>query len=343
MRVLKNTLYVQTPDSWLHKQGENVVLKVDRETVGRVPVHKLQSIVCFGNVTVTSPLMAHCWQNAISISFLDQFGRFQARVEGPTTGNVLLRREQYRIADDQERTLSTCHTFLLGKFYNQRQVVNRCLRDYRDTLTEEAVNTLEYTQKRLRVGIKKALTLSSLQDLLGLEGELARQYFAAFKVLIRNEDFEFYGRTRNPPTDRVNALLSLAYVILTHDCRSALETVGVDPYCGFYHQLRPGRASLALDIVEEFRPVADRFVLSLINRKQVNKSSFEVQDNGAVSLTESGRRTFFKAWQDRKQDELNHAWFEEKAPLGLFPLLQAQIMARYIRGDIDSYVPFLWK
>lgn len=343
MRPLKNTLFVQTQGAWLNKQGENVVMSIDYEVKGRVPIHKLDAIVCFGQVSISPALMAHCTDNAITITHLNQYGKFQARIEGAVSGNVLLRREQYRISDDSERIQPICHTIILGKVHNQRQVIRRYLRDYKNQLDEATIDKLESAQQRLEHGLNKILATQNLPDLLGREGEMASTYFSVFPHFIRNADFSFPKRTRNPPTDAVNALLSFTYTLMTHDCRSALETVGLDPACGVFHQLRPGRPSLALDLVEEFRPIVDRFVLSLINKKQLGKSDFKQEASGAVWLKDEARQTFFKAWHDRKQQTIYHDWFEETVPFGLLPHLQATIMARHIRGDIDAYIPFLWK
>lgn len=343
MRPLKNTLYVQTQGAWLHKEGENIVMNVERETKGRVPIHKLDALVCIGQVSLSPALMAHCTDNGITITHLNQFGKFQARIEGAVSGNVLLRREQYRINDDAPRNQAICHSIVLGKVHNQRQVIRRYLRDYKDSLSKDDFNQLDNAQNKLKHGLSKILLCENLPDLLGREGEMASVYFAVFALFIRNPDFGFDSRQRRPPRDPINALLSFAYTLMTHECRSACESVGLDPACGFFHQLRPGRASLALDLVEEFRPMVDRFVLSLVNKKQLTVKDFNVQENGAVLLNDAGRNTFFKAWHDRKQQQIYHEWFAETAPFGLLPHLQATIMARHVRGDSDAYVPFLWK
>lgn len=343
MRPLKNTLYVQTQNAWLNKDGENIVMKVEREVKGRLPIHKIDGIVCFGQVALSPALMAHCTANGITITFLNQFGKFQARVEGSVSGNVLLRREQYRISDDSERSLVISQTMILAKVFNHRQVIRRYLRDYKDNLDENSQTRLDRAQKYLELGLNRIVQTQNNAELLGREGEMAGEYFAVFPHFIRNADFDFHKRTRNPPTDSINALLSFAYTLMTHECRSSLETVGLDPNSGFFHQLRAGRPSLALDLVEEFRPMLDRFVLSLINKKQFGKKDFTTLENGAVALKDDARQLFLKAWHDRKQQTLYHDWFEEAVPFGLLPHLQATIMARHIRGDIDSYVPFLWK
>ncbi|GAA0314072.1 type I-C CRISPR-associated endonuclease Cas1c [Psychrobacter aestuarii] len=343
MRPLKNTLFIQTQGAWLNKQGENIVMNIDYEVKGRVPIHKLEALVCFGQVSISPALMAHCTDNGITITHLNQYGKFQARIEGAVSGNVLLRREQYRISDNPERVQPICHSIILGKVHNQRQVIRRYLRDYKAQLDATIINSLDAAQQRLGYGLNKILAAQNLPDLLGREGEMASIYFGVFPHFIRNTDFEFKKRTRNPPTDMVNALLSFSYTLMTHECRSALETIGLDPACGMFHQLRPGRASLALDLVEEFRPMIDRFVLSLINKRQLGTSDFKQEVNGAVHLKEQSRQIFFKAWHERKQQSIYHEWFEETVPFGLLPHLQATIMARHIRGDIDAYVPFLWK
>ena len=343
MRPIKNTLFVQTQGAWLNKQGENVVMNIDHEVKGRVPIHKLDAIVCFGQVSISPALMAHCTDNAITITHLNQYGKFQARIEGAVSGNVLLRREQYRIGDDPKRVQPICHSIILGKVHNQRQVVRRYLRVYKSQLDTEVVERLESVQIRLEHGLHKILATENLPDLLGREGEMASLYFSVFPYFIRNSDFHFAKRTRNPPTDAMNALLSFTYTLMTHECRSALETVGLDPACGVFHQLRAGRPSLALDLVEEFRPIVDRFVLSLVNKKQLSKSDFKTEASGAVWLKDEARSIFFRAWHDRKQQTIYHEWFEETVPFGLLPHLQATIMARHIRGDIDAYIPFLWK
>lgn len=363
MRPLKNTLFVQTQGAWLNKQGENVVMNIDHQIAGRVPIHKLQAIVCFGQISLSPALMAHCTDNGITITHLNQYGRFQARIEGAVSGNVFLRREQYRISDDPKRHQPIAHSIVLGKIHNQRQVIRRYLRDYQTQLEQSTIQQLNHAQKRLENTLATLINVitdspdsinstnsptnntnsPTLAQLLGYEGDMASVYFSVFPTFIRNDNFTFTKRTRNPPTDPINALLSFTYTLLTHDCRSALETVGLDPACGFFHQLRAGRPSLALDLIEEFRPIADRFVLSLINKKQLKPSDFTQAENGAVQLKDTARQTFLKAWHERKQQTLQHDWFEETVPFGLLPHLQATIMARHIRGDIDAYVPFLWK
>ena len=343
MRPLRNVLYVQTQESWLHKDGENLVMKVDGKPLGRIPVHMLQGLVCMGQVAVSPYLMAHCAKAGITITFLDLHGKFLARVEGPVSGNVLLRRKQHLMAHDGDTSLQIAISLVTGKVYNQRSVVRRYLRDYGDTVAPEQLKALQTADKQLSHRLDVLAGSSRIADLMGREGDAARLYFEVFPHFIRHADFSFSTRERRPPRDPVNALLSLFYTLLTHDCRSALETTGLDPACGFLHQLRPGRPSLALDLAEEFRPMVERFVLSLINRRQVRVQDFECWPNGAVSLKDDVRKSLLAAWQERKQDEIRHPWFEEKVPVGLLPWLQAQLLAGHLRGDLDGYAPFLWK
>jgi CRISPR-associated protein Cas1 len=344
MRPLRNVIYVQTQNAWLHKDNDNLVMKVGDETKARVPIHKLQGLVCFGQVSISPYLMAHCAENAVTITYLNQFGKFLARVEGPVSGNVLLRRTQHLTGADRDKSVAIAITMLSGKLYNQRAVLRRYLRDYGGQVDAQGmVSELTTAEKRLNRCLQQLADCDAIDKLMGREGEAAQVYFGVFQHLIRQSDFQFDARRRRPPTDPVNALLSFCYTLLTHDCRSALETTGLDPASGFLHQLRSGRPSLALDLAEEFRPMIDRFVLSLINKRQLAINDFEEWPNGSITLKEEPRRTLLTAWQDRKQDTLMHPWFEESVPIGLLPWLQAQILARFLRGDCDSYVPFLWK
>lgn len=342
MHPLRNVIYIQTQNSWVHKDNENLVLKVGDELKARIPIHKLQGLVCFGQVSISPYLMAHCAENGITITYLNLFGKFLARVEGPISGNVLLRRTQHLTGADREKSVFIARTILTGKLFNQRAVIKRYLRDY-DKEENFALDELKTAEKRINRCLEQLTDCYSIETLMGKEGEAAQVYFGVFHHFIRQADFKFDARRRRPPTDPVNALLSFCYTLLTHDCRSALETTGLDPASGFLHQLRSGRPSLALDLVEEFRPMVDRFVLSLINKRQLTIKDFQTLPNGSVTLNDESRRTLLAAWQDRKQDTLTHAWFEELVPIGLLPWLQAQILARFLRGDCDSYVPFLWK
>lgn len=346
MRRQLNTLYVTTEGAWLKKDGANVVMEVAGEIRGRLPAHMLESLVCIGRVLVSPPLLGYCAEQGISVCYLTPNGKFLARVEGPVSGNVLLRREQYRRSDDPDGCAALVRNLLLGKVHNQRAVLGRALRDHGEGLSEEARLSLSHSHKRLRRITDRLLEAPGLELLRGLEGEAAQAYFGVFDHLIRvdNPTLRFAGRSRRPPLDAVNALLSFLYTLLTHDCRSALETVGLDPAVGFLHRDRPGRPSLALDLLEEFRPVlADRLALSLINRKQLGERDFRTLDNGAVLLKEEARKTLLTAYQERKREEIQHGFLGEKAPLGLFPYIQAQLLARHLRGDLEAYPPFLWK
>lgn len=346
MRRQLNTLYVTTDGAWLRKDGANIVMEVDGEIRARLPVHMLESLVCFGRVMASPPLLGYCAEQGITVCFLTPNGKFLARVEGPVSGNVLLRREQYRRTDDPARCGLIVRHVLLGKIHNQRAVLGRALRDHGEKLAETDEAALTHAYRRLDRLSDKLLQEASVDLLRGLEGEAAQAYFGVFDHLIRIDHpaLRFRGRSRRPPLDAVNALLSFLYTLVTHDCRSALEGVGLDPAVGFLHRDRPGRPSLALDLVEEFRPfLADRLALSLINRRQIDERDFQTMDNGAVLLKEESRKTVLTAYQERKREELRHAFLEEKAPVGLFPYLQAQLLARHLRGDLDAYPPFLWK
>lgn len=346
MRRQLNTLYVTTEGAWLRKDGANIVMEVDGEQRARLPVHMLESLVCFGRVLVSPPLLGFCAEQGISVSYMTPNGRFMARVEGPVSGNVLLRRAQYRRSDDPAACAMIVRHMLLGKIYNQRAVLGRALRDHGDKLSSEQESSLTQAHRRLDRISDKVMLEPSVDVLRGLEGEAAQSYFGVFDQLIRvsNPQLRFKGRSRRPPLDAVNALLSFLYTLVTHDCRSALESVGLDPAVGFLHRDRPGRPSLALDLLEEFRPLlADRVALSLINLRQLDERDFQTMDSGAVLLREESRKTVLTAYQERKREELRHAFIEEKAAIGLFPFLQAQLLARHLRGDLDAYPPFLWK
>lgn len=343
MKPLKNVLYVQTQGAWLHKKGENLVMNVEQQTQARIPIHKLEGVICFGRVSLSPALMAHCCENGITITHLNQYGKFLGRIEGAVSGNVLLRRSQYRIGDKPADSIAIARHFIVGKLHNQRSVIRRYQRDYKDQLDTPTSHALQHASQRLAAILPKVLHCQRLPTLLGHEGDAAAEYFGVFDTFIRQADFVFDSRNRRPPRDPVNALLSFFYTMMTHDCRSALESSGLDPASGFFHQLRPGRPSLALDLLEEFRPLVDRFVLSLINRKQLHHKDFMTKENGAVILTDNARKTALAAWQERKQQTITHEWFDESVAIGLLPWLQAQILARHLRGDCDAYVPFLWK
>jgi CRISPR-associated protein Cas1 len=338
-----NTLYVTTQGAYLNKEGETVVVNIERETKLRLPIHTLGSIVCFGQVTCSPFLLGHCAENDVSVSFMTGYGKFLARVQGPAAGNVLLRREQYRQADDIEASARLARMFVLGKVANCRTVLCRAMRDHSGKIDASVMESI--VSQFSRIG-RKLLREEGLDNIRGIEGRAANDYFSLFNDLIvaQKEDFVFAGRNRRPPLDRVNCLLSFIYTLLYHDARSALETVGLDPAVGFLHRDRPGRLSLALDLMEEFRPVlGDRLVLSLINLGQARKSGFKVTESGAVLMDDDTRKTLLTEYQKRKQVEIEHPFLKEKIPLGMLMFAQAQLLSRYLRGDLDEYPPFLWR
>jgi len=338
-----NTLFVTTQDAWLVKEGEAVVVRVDREDRLRVPIHNLGGIVCFGRIGMTPPLMAHCAENGTAISFLTEDGRFLARVSGFTPGNVLLRREQYRRADDPAFCAAVSRNIVSAKIANSRNVLARSLRDHPDPATRSAV---EAAVVNLASSLDSLDRCRETDRIRGIEGEAAATYFGVFDSLIvcQKEDFRFNTRSRRPPLDNVNALLSFLYGMLGHDLRSACEAAGLDPAVGFLHRDRPGRPGLALDLMEEFRAfLADRLALSLINRRQVDARGFERSESGAVTLTKDARKSVLEAYQRRKQDEFVHPYLDERVTVGLLPHLQARLLARFLRGELDAYPAFLWK
>lgn len=343
MKKLLNTVYVTTEGAALRLEGETLVAEIEGADKTRVPLHMLASVVVFGPVLLTPALIAACAERGITIALMGRNGRFQARVEGPVSGNVLLRREQYRRADTPEEVV---RSFVLGKVSNQRAVIRRALRDYGEQMEPPARIALDTSCERLAQILRRVqLADSTVEEMRGSEGEAANLYFAVFDHLIRSPDAELRWtvRSRRPPLDPMNALLSFLYTLLTHDCRSACEAVGLDPAVGFLHRDRPGRPSLALDLMEELRaPLADRLALSLVNRRQLRAADFRQIEGGAVLLTDDARRTVLTAWQERKREERLHPFLQEKAPFGLVPFLQAQMLARHLRGDIDAYPPWFW-
>ena len=346
MRRLLNTIYVTTEGAFLSKDGQNLVVEVEGAERGRVPLHLLEGVVSFGRVGASPAVMAACAEAGIALSLLEPHGRFLARVEGQRTGNVLLRRTQYRVADDPARQVPIVRAIVAAKSANQRAVARRALRDHGEGMEPAEREALAGLERKLTDVGRRSLTTETVDALRGLEGEAAQAYFASFDLLVRakGDAFRFRGRSRRPPLDRINALLSFLYAMLGHDCRSALEAHGLDPQVGFLHADRPGRASLALDLMEELRPVlADRLALSLVNRRQLGPDDFVVETPGGVRLTEDARRTVLTAWQDRKREELRHPFFGETIPLGLVALAQAQLLARHLRGDLDGYPAFFWK
>ncbi len=343
MRQLLNTLYVTTQGAYLARQRDTVLVRVQRETRLRLPIHTLEGIVCFGRVACSPALLGLCGQRGVAVSFCSEYGRFLARVQGAVGGNVLLRRTQYRWADDEAKTADVARSVVAGKIANCRTVLLRAAReagsdDDRTKLTEAARHLAD-----LAVRLREPLGVDSVR---GLEGEAARAYFGVFNRLItcQKDEFFFDGRTRRPPKDPMNALLSFLYVLLSADVAAALETVGLDPQVGYLHRDRPGRRGLAMDLMEELRPVlADRLALSLVNRRQVSGEGFEASESGAIWMTDKTRKAVLTAWQTRKRDELQHPFLEEKVPLGLVSYAQALLLARRLRGDLDAYPPFLWK
>jgi CRISP-associated protein Cas1 len=343
MRQFLNSLYVTTQGAWLTCDGQSIDVRVDKESKMRVPIQTLSSIVCFGQVSCSPFLLGLCAEHGVKVAFLTEHGRFLARVEGPVSGNVLLRRHQYRWADLPERASSVTFSIVLAKLANCRSVL---LRGARDSAPGDSAEALERAAKRMaQLAGELKLTLP-VAELRGYEGEAARTYFSAFDHLIigDKESFFFRNRSRRPPLDNVNALLSFVYTLLTHDTAAALETVGLDPAAGFLHVERPGRPSLALDLVEELRPViADRLVLTLINRRQVAAEGFQHLETGGVIMTDATRKDVLVAYQKRKQEEMVHPFLQEKIPFGMVPFVQATLLARHLRGDLESYPSFLWK
>ena len=346
MRKLLNTLYVQTEGAYLHRDGLNVVVEVDRVEKLRVPFHVLGGVVVFGQVSLSPALMGGLAEAGVATAFYGMNGRFLARVEGPVSGNVLLRREQYRTMDDPVGCTRIARGIVAAKALNQRGLLQRAVRDHGPSLPDPAREALAAAIDRMQHVARRALHETELDRLRGHEGEAAALYFGVFGHAVRAKDeaLAFRGRSRRPPMDAVNALLSFVYTLLVHDCRGALEGVGLDPAAGFLHRMRPGRPSLALDLMEELRaPLADRLALSLLNRGELGRDDFRTVENGAVLLTDDGRKTVLTAWQTRKREEVEHAFLKERAPLGLFPHLQASLLARTLRGDLDAYPALVWR
>lgn len=343
MKKHLNTLFVTTQGSYLSKEGETVVVKVDGEVRLKIPIHTLSGVVCFGNVGCSPYLMGFCAENGVALSFLTEHGRFLAKVQGPVSGNVLLRREQYRRADDLDFSAQVAKFILTGKITNCRAVLRRALRDHAEKIN---VHEMGGAITRLTRQLDFFDQDCSLDVIRGIEGDSAHMYFSVFDHLIvgQKETFRFDERSRRPPLDNVNCLLSFVYTLLMHDVRSALETVGLDPAVGFLHRDRPGRPGLALDLIEEFRPyVADRLVLSLINLQQVQPKGFKKMESGAVIMNDDTRKTVLVAYQERKQEEITHPFLGEKIMIGMIFHIQARLMARFLRGDMDGYPPFIWR
>lgn len=344
MKKHLNTLFVTTQGAYLAKQKETVLVRVDNETRLRVPIHTLEGIVCFGRVGFSPYLLGFCGRRAVGVSFLSIRGRFLARVAGPTSGNVLLRREQYRRADDAASSAEVARAIVAAKIANSRTVLVRAARE-RATAPEDA-EVLRGAASRLRALLFDLGRQGDLDAIRGIEGSAARAYFEVFDRVLtqQREDFAFTGRSRRPPLDRINALLSFCYTLLLHDVASALESVGLDPAVGYLHRDRPGRSGLALDLMEEFRAfLADRLVLSLVNLKQVRPGGFELGESGGVWMDEATRKTVLQAYQKRKEEEITHPFLREKTTVGMLFHLQALLLARYLRGDLDGYPPFVAK
>ncbi len=343
MKRLLNTLYITTEGAYLQQDGETVVVTRGSEQLLRFPLHGLESIVAVERVACSAPLMGACAERGISMAFLTPTGRFQARVYGPVSGNVLLRREQYRRADDPDATSSIARSALIAKVCNARNVLLRARRDHPEATGSDELAQVAQRLRQIAQRLGQPLPLDTAR---GYEGEAGRAYFGVFDHLIVNQKdaFTFGRRSRRPPLDPVNALLSFIYSLLTHDTASALETVGLDPAVGYLHRDRPGRPGLALDIMEEFRPsFADRLVLSLINRQQVRSEGFRTTESRAVMMDDDTRKQVLVAYQERKQQEVTHPFIDEKVPVGLLPHVQAMLLARHLRGELDAYPPYVWR
>lgn len=343
MRRLLNALFVLTEESYLSLDGENVVVLNAERELGRYPLHSLEAILYFGYKGASPALMGACAKRGVSLSFLTPSGRFLAQVYGETRGNVLLRKQQMRISDDETASCKIARHFIAGKLYNGRWVLERATRDH---ALRVDVDRLKAASLALHEAIAPVLACEDLDLLRGLEGKAATHYFGVLDELIlqNKQAFFFRERSRRPPMDNFNAMLSFCYTLLARDCAAALESVGLDPYIGFMHRDRPGRTSLALDLMEELRPiVADRFVLSMINARTIVPKHFKRKENGAVLMTDDGRKAIISSWQERKRDVITHPFLNEKIPWGLVPYVQALLLARHLRDDLDGYPPFLWK
>lgn len=343
MKKLLNTLFITQPDVYLSLDGDNIVLLKDQETLGRLPLHNLQSIVAFGYTGASPALMGYCAERNISLVFFTMSGRFVARVIGQSKGNVVLRKKQYFASEDEISSVKIARNFIAGKIFNHKWMIERMTRDYPFRVDVEQFKAVSQQLSSILVGVR---TCEDLEQLRGFEGQAAISYFKLFDQMIlqQKEQFYFHHRSRRPPLDKVNAMLSLAYSLLANDVASALEGVGLDAYVGFLHRDRPGRASLALDVMEELRGIyADKFVLTLINKKNVLADDFFHKENGAVLFTDEGRKKFLTAWQNKKQEKMTHPYLGEKISWGLVPHAQSLLLARFLRNDLDEYPPFLWK
>ncbi|MCL2659035.1 MAG: type I-C CRISPR-associated endonuclease Cas1c [Acidobacteriaceae bacterium] len=341
MRKLLNTLHVTTQGAYLHRDGDTISIEIEQKPVLRIPVHTLEGLVCWGRVLCSPPVLALCCENGVGISYLTEQGRFLARVQGPVSGNVLLRRQQYRVADDEPTALPIVRMIVTSKIANSRVVL---LRAARECSEPERQQRLRAAADKLSWTGQDAIRAATIDEARGHEGIAGQVYFSVFDDMIIGEGFRFTGRSRRPPRDRVNALLSFIYALLRHDAESALESVGLDPAVGFLHTDRPGRPSLALDLMEELRaPLADRLALTLINRRQVQTEGFTEQDGGGILMDDTTRKAVIAAWQTRKQEEIQHPFLSENIALGLVPYAQALLLARHLRGGMDAYPAFLWR
>lgn len=342
MKKLGNVLYVLTPEAYLSLDGENIVVKKSKESSTRLPLHNIENIVCMTWDGASPALMGACAERNIGLCFLTPNGRFQARVTGKVRGNVLLRKKQYAISEQESQCVPIAASFLIGKLFNCRKVLERAIRDHSMLVN---VESLSNAGRFLKETLKAIQSCKSTEDLMGFEGSAAKIYFGVFDQLIlqQREDFFFKERNRRPPLDNMNSLLSFLYTLLANEVASALETVGLDPYVGFLHQDRPGRPSLALDLMEELRPVfADRLALSLVNRKQITGKGFTQKESGGILMDDASRKAVLTAWQERKKEEIVHPYLQERIPFGLIPHVQAMLLARYLRDDLDAYPPFFW-
>ena len=343
MKQLLNTLYITMPETYLACSGNDIVIMLDQKCIAKLPMQNFESVVTFGYSGMSPSLMQKCLDAGIAVTFMSNSGHLRGRLVGKRIGNVYLRQGQYQIANDQSASLKIAKNFILGKVYNQRWIIERFLRDHPLQIDVERFRTIS---QRLKKGLDDIQSSISIDELRGIEGRLATDYYSIFDDMIINQkdDFYYHGRNRRPPLDRVNSLLSLSYSLLRVECASALAANGLDTYIGFMHVDRPGRESLALDLMEELRGVvADRFVLRLINKQMVHANDFIQKADGATIMTDEARKRFLTGWQKNKMVELNHPYLKEKIEWGLVPFAQAQLLARCIRGDTDGYAPFLWK
>lgn len=342
MTLLLNTLYITTPDAYLRLEGETVCVMIDDKKKLQVPLHHIGSLVLFDHVMLSPAFLGRCAEDGRSVVWLDRAGHFRARLEGPVNGNILLRQAQHRAADSADKTLDIARYVIAGKLRNTRQVIMRTARETEEPETRES---LVEVARYLAMYVRKLPMVKELESLRGLEGDAARRYFGILSLLIKpsaRENFEFSGRNRRPPRDRFNALISFLYALVLSDCRAALESVGLDPQLGFLHVVRPGRPALALDLLEEFRaPIADRLALTLVNRGQLQAKDFDTREGGAVLLNDEGRKTVITAYQEKKQEKLKHPLLDSDVLIGLLPHIQARLLARYLRNDVEHYIPFL--